>query len=95
MSLDQATDVCTLDLKVPFPAVIHVCITDIYCFQYELFKKCQETSRTRTLFQTHSMSAAKSSAERNLLPPLSCSLTVIYHKVVGFSPLQHLINAQG
>lgn len=86
VSLVQVTGVCTLDLKVPLGAVTHMCITGIYCFQYELFKKCQETSCVCTLTETPSVCAAKSSTEGKLLPPLLCFLTVIYHRWLVFPP---------
>lgn len=83
--------------RSPILAVTHVYITDIYCFQYELFKKCQETSCVCTLLTgTSTVCAAKSSTEGNLLPPLSCFLTVICHRWLGsfFLYRQHLVNTQ-
>lgn len=59
----QVTDVCALDLKVPVLVVTHIHITDIYCFQYKLFKKCQETSCLCTLTEAFNVCAAKSSTE--------------------------------
>ncbi|XP_051662969.1 uncharacterized protein LOC127479714 [Manacus candei] len=85
MSLVQVTGVCTQDLKVPVLAVTHVHITDTYCFQYELFKKCQETSCICTLLQRQSMPVLQSQALKELVPAASLFILLVSHCVVFFS----------
>lgn len=99
MSLVQVTDVCALDLKVPVLAVTHVHITGIYCFQYKLFQKYQETSCLCTLLQRRSLSVLQSQAlkESDSVSAASPFMLLVSHvsQVIVFSPLQHLINTQG
>lgn len=99
VSLVQVTDVCTLHLKVPVLAVTHVHITDIYCFQCKLLKKCQETSCLCTLLQRRSMSALHSQAlrESDSVSAASPFMLLLRHRsqVDVFPPVQHLISTQG
>lgn len=82
VSLVQVTD-----LKVPVLAVTHVHITDTYCFQYKLLKKCQETSCLCTLLQRRSMSVLQSQAQKESDSVSAASpfmLLFMYHKWLFF-----------